>query len=92
MCIRYLSREAGLEGLEIDSWIGLFAPARTPAPVIERLRATLKKAVDEAEARKRLETGGWRAISQTPAETARFVADEVDRWTTFLRQAGIKAD
>ena len=85
-------REAGLEGLEIDSWIGLFAPARTPAPVIERLRDTLKKSVDDAETRKRLEAAGWRAISQTPAETARFVAAEVDRWTTFLRQAGIKAD
>ena len=85
-------REAGLEGLEIDSWIGLFAPARTPAPVIERLRDIMKKAVDEAETRKRLEAGGWRAISQTPAETTRFVAVEVDRWTTFLRQAGIKAD
>ncbi len=85
-------REAGLEGLEIDSWIGLFAPARTPAAVIERLRVTLKKAADEAETRKRLEAGGWRAIAQTPAETTRFVAAEVDRWTTFLRQAGIKAD
>ena len=85
-------REAGVEGLEIDSWIGLFAPARTPAPVIERLRSTLKTAVDEADTRKRLETGGWRAISQTPAETTRFVAAEVERWTSFLRQAGIKAD
>ena len=85
-------REAGVEGLEIDSWIGLFAPARTPAPVIERLRSTLKTAVDEADTRKRLEAGGWRAISQTPAETTRFVAAEVERWTSFLRQAGIKAD
>lgn len=85
-------REAGVEGLEIDSWIGLFAPARTPPPVIERLRSTLKTAVDEADTRKRLEAGGWRAISQTPAETTRFVAAEVERWTSFLRQAGIKAD
>jgi len=85
-------REAGLDGLEIDSWIGLFAPARTPPPVLQRLRASMKRALDEAESRKRLETGGWRPISLAPAETATFVSGEIERWGNFLRQAGIKAE
>ena len=85
-------KEAGLDGLEIDSWIGLFAPARTPAPVLERLRASMKKALEEAESKKRLEAGGWRLLSLTPTETSTFVAGEVDRWGNFLRQAGIKAE
>lgn len=85
-------REAGLDGLEIDSWIGLFAPARTPAPVLERLRASMKRALEDAESKKRLEAGGWRTLTLTPAETSTFVAGEVDRWGSFLRQAGIKAE
>ena len=88
-----IGREADLEGLEIDSWIGLFAPAKTPALVLERLRGAVKKALEEPDTRKRLESsGGWRTIAMTPAETSKFVDAEVDKWTKFLRQAGVKAE
>ena len=88
-----IGREAGLDGLEIDSWIGLFAPAKTPALVLERLRGAVKKALEEPDTRKRLESsGGWRTIAMTPAETSKFVGAEVDKWTKFLRQAGVKAE
>ena len=85
-------REAGLEGLEIESWFGLFAPARAPAAAIEHLRSALEKATEEPVTRKRLESGGWRIISMTPAETSKYLAGDVERWTKFLRQTGVKAE
>jgi len=84
--------EAGVDGLVLDGWIGLFAPAKTPAPVVEKLRAALAKVMQMPELRKRLETNGWRLISMTPAQTEVFVKAEAVKWPQFLRQAGIKPE
>ena len=85
-------REAGLEGMVLDSWIGLFAPAKTPKPVVERLRAATLKAVEAPDTRKRLETNGWRMLSMPEAETQTFVRSEAQRWPKFLEQAGVKPE
>jgi tripartite-type tricarboxylate transporter receptor subunit TctC len=85
-------REAGLEGLVLDSWIGLFAPAKTPAAAIDTLRTATARALDNTEVRKRMEANGWRILSMTPAETGRFVRSEAEKWPKFLQQAGIRAE
>jgi tripartite-type tricarboxylate transporter receptor subunit TctC len=85
-------REAGLEGLVLDSWIGLFAPAKTPAAAIDTLRTATAKALENAEVRKRMEANGWRILSMSPAETGRFVRSEAEKWPKFLQQAGIRAE
>ena len=86
------AREAGLDGLVLDSWIGLFVPAKTPQPVIEKLRDATAKALQAPDTRKRLESNGWQVISMSPAETKSFVRSEADKWRKFLQQAGIKAE
>ena len=86
------AREAGLEGLVLDSWIGLFVPAKTPAPVIDKLRDATNKAVQAPDTRKGLESNGWQVISMSPADTEKFVRSEADKWRKFLQQAGIKAE
>jgi tripartite-type tricarboxylate transporter receptor subunit TctC len=85
-------REAGLEGMVLDSWIGLFAPAKTPKPIVERLRAATLKAVEAPETKKRLETSGWRTLSMPAAETESFVRSEAQKWPKFLQQAGVKPE
>lgn len=85
-------QEAGVEGLVLDSWIGLFAPAKTPAPVIEKLRSALGKVMQAPDVRKRLESTGWRVITMSPRETEDFVRAEAAKWPKFLRQAGIKPE
>jgi tripartite-type tricarboxylate transporter receptor subunit TctC len=84
--------EAGLPDLVLDSWIGLFAPAKTPAGVIERLRGATLKAVADADVRRRLENNGWRIISMSPEETRAFVKREAEKWPALLRQAGIRPE
>ncbi len=84
--------EAGANGLVLESWIGLFAPTRTPAPVLERLRTAMAKVMQSPELRKRFETQGILPSTLTPAETPRFIDAEVQKWPPFLRKAGIRAE
>jgi len=84
--------EAGLPELVLDSWIGLFAQAKTPAALIERLRAATLNALAEPDLRRRLENTGWSIIAMTPEETGAFVKREAEKWPAFLRQAGIKPE
>jgi tripartite-type tricarboxylate transporter receptor subunit TctC len=83
--------EAGVEGLVLDSWMGLFAPARTPTAVVERLRAATLKVMGLPDTQQRFQSGGWRDISMSPDETAAFVRAEAQKWPGVLRQAGIHA-
>src|SRR3982750_859359 len=61
--------EAGLPDLVLDSWLGLFAPAKTPHDIVERLRSATLKAVADAAVRRRLEATGWGVLSMSPGET-----------------------
>jgi tripartite-type tricarboxylate transporter receptor subunit TctC len=85
-------QEAGLPGLVLESWIGLFAPANTPPANIEKLRVAVANVMLNTDIRKRLEATGVRTFSMNARETERFVKSETDKWTQFLRQAGIKAE
>ena len=86
------AREAGLEDMVLDSWIGLFVPAKTPKNVLEKLRGATVKALQAPDTRKRLESNGWQIISMPPAETDGFVKSEAEKWLKFLQQAGIKPE
>jgi tripartite-type tricarboxylate transporter receptor subunit TctC len=82
--------EAGVSGLAIDSWIGLFAPAGTPPEILGRLRQETRIAA--AELKEQFEkTGG--ALMQLPvAATDKFIKSEFDSWTKVIRDAGIRLD
>src|SRR5229473_371543 len=84
--------ETGVVNLEMETWFGLFAPARTPRAVVDRLRAELDKAMLSAEVRSRLETGSGRSLRMNTAETDVFVKAEVARWILLLRRAGIEPE
>jgi tripartite-type tricarboxylate transporter receptor subunit TctC len=84
--------EAGLPDLVLDSWLGLFAPAKTPHDIVERLRSATLKALADAAVRRRLEATGWRIISMSPEETQALVKREAEKWPALLRQAGIRPE
>src|SRR6267378_6191791 len=84
--------ETGVVELEMETWFGLFAPARTSRGVIERLRAEVDRATRSAEVRSRLEMGSGRSLRIAPAETEAFVRAEVAKWTRLLRRAGIEPE
>src|SRR6266705_657219 len=84
--------ETGVVELEMETWFGLFAPARTSRAVIERLRGEVDRATRSAEVRSRLEMGSGRSLRIAPAETEAFVRAEVAKWTGLLRKAGIEPE
>ena len=84
--------EAGLPGMVLESWLGIFAPARTPPAAVNRLREAMTRVVAQPDLRKRLEDGGWRMLDQDAASTEQFVRAEAERWPTFLREAGISGE
>ena len=82
--------EAGVAGFEASSWFGLVVPAKTPAPIVERLAAETAAALKDGEMQKRFGDLGARLVGNTPGEFARRVAEERLRWGEVIRAAGIR--
>ena len=82
--------EGGVSGFEASSWFGLVAPARTPAPIVERLAAETAKALQDPEMRARFDQLGARLVGNSPAEFSQLVARERAAWGEVIKSAGIK--
>jgi tripartite-type tricarboxylate transporter receptor subunit TctC len=84
--------EAGVKGYDMSYWTGVYLPANTPQPVVQRLNALLKPASDApAVVANRKATSGEAAFS-TPEEFARFQAAESRKWGEVIRAAGIEPE
>ncbi|WP_354678007.1 Bug family tripartite tricarboxylate transporter substrate binding protein [Cupriavidus plantarum] len=82
----------GLKGFDITSWNGVFAPARTPQPIVERLNRELTKIAGSKEVAPRFEALGFEAFGQTPQQFASFVNSELVKWTRLVKDAGIQPE
>ncbi len=82
--------EAGLAGLGIESWIGLFAPAGTPPEVLDKLRSTTRVAAEDLKAQ--FENSGGGLMQMPVADTDKFIKSEFELWTRVIRDAGIHLD
>ena len=82
--------EAGVPGLDVDSWLGIFAPARTPPDVIARLRRDIRAALPDLK--DRFEKSGGEVWDMPDDRLDAFVALEYANWTKLIREAGIKLD
>ncbi|MCR0984625.1 Bug family tripartite tricarboxylate transporter substrate binding protein [Roseomonas populi] len=81
--------EAALPGFDITSWNGVFAPARTPAPVIEALNAAIRGPIGRPEVKQRFAEIGFDAFSGTPQELGDFVRQQIVVWREMVEAAGI---
>jgi len=84
--------EAGLAGYDYSSWIGLLAPAKTPASIITRLNTEANKAVHTSEVKAILATEASEAVGTTPEEFDVIMKREVARWMQVVKAAGIKGE
>jgi tripartite-type tricarboxylate transporter receptor subunit TctC len=84
--------EAGVPGYSAESWYGLYAPAKTPADIIERLNKSAAAAV-RSDAFKRIGVNeGLAMVAAEPAELDRYVRGEEERWRKVIRDANIKVE
>ena len=81
--------EAGLPGVDAGIWIGLLAPAATPAGIVDLLAATSTESLKTEAVMKVLETQGIDALGGTPAAFASFIAADIDKWTKVVTSAGL---
>ena len=79
-------------GFESTSWTAIFAPAETPAPIVERLHGALVKVLADPQVRERLESQSCGVVGGTPAALTDLVRAEQAKWGPLIRQMHITVD
>ena len=82
--------EAGVPGLDVDSWLGIFAPAKVPPEIIAKLRRDIRASLPDLK--ERFEKSGGEVWDVPDDKVDAFVASEYETWTKLIREAGIKLD
>jgi tripartite-type tricarboxylate transporter receptor subunit TctC len=84
--------EAGLPGYEMSYWNAVYAPAGTPAPLVQRINELMRRALATENVRRFVERNGMEPFTSTPAELASFQAAEYTRWGSVIKAAGIEPE
>lgn len=84
--------ESGLKGFDVASWQAIFAPAGTPAPIVQRLHAELTKIVAETAVKARFYTMGVENVPMTPAQFGDFQRAEMAKWAKIVKDGQVKAE
>ena len=79
-------------GFEATSWFAIFAPAGTPAPVVQRLNAEMKRVFALPDVVEKMKTLGLDPNVGSPEELARYQASEITKWAKVVKDSGAKAD
>ncbi len=84
--------EAGTPGVIAVAWFGIHAPRATPKTIVARLHAEAGKVLQDPVVRQRFESEGAEIVGSTPEQFAKFVANEITKWTGVVKAAGVKAE
>lgn len=84
--------QAGIKDFEVDSWYAMFAPAKTPQPIIEKLNVALNSVVADQSIKERLLAQGSEGVGGTPEALSKTVARELPKWAKLAKDASIKVD
>ena len=84
--------EAGIPGFSVLDWQGMFTTAKTPAPVVNKLNAEIKRALALPDVIEKLAPAGVEIQTTSPEEWGRFVQSEIEKWAKVVKTAGIKLE
>ena len=82
--------EAGYPDLEANAWFGLFAPAKTPKPIVTKLNQEIVRALELKETKDLLLKQGAEAAPTSPEEFGAYVKSEIVKWTRVVKESGAK--
>lgn len=84
--------ESGLTGYEASIWFGFLAPAGTPAPIVDKLYAEMKKAVESGALKERLRAASDEVdlVAKPPQEFRAYIGKEIERWRSVTQTANLK--
>lgn len=84
--------ESGVPGFEVVSWQGIFVPAGTPRPIIDRLHNEVQKILQQPEMQDRLKALGMQPSTMTTDQVAAFQKAEVEKWAQVIKVANVKLE
>jgi tripartite-type tricarboxylate transporter receptor subunit TctC len=79
-------------GYAAFTWFAMWAPAGTPADIIARLNRSITRLAQHPDIAARLRADGMEPVSSTPEEFARFISDEIAKWSKVVKAGNIKVD
>lgn len=82
--------EAGMPGFDVGIWIGLLAPAGTPADIVNKLSVAANEALKTDAVKNAMVAQGIDTLGSTPQEFADFIRKDIEKWTAVLSTAGLK--
>ena len=85
-------KEQGVEGVEADAWFALFAPAKTPPAVLDRLYQAVVRAMNVEAAKSVLAAQGMTVALKSPAELAEMIPAEITKWAAVIKAANVSID
>lgn len=85
-------KEQGFQGFDVESWIGAFAPAKTPEPVVQAWVAALREATAMPDVAARLTAFGFEPLGNTPAQFAERYRQDLPRVAELIKAAGVTAE
>ena len=84
--------QAGVKGFETSAWSGLYAPAGTPADIINRLNVEVVKILKQPGVKEQLMAQGAEPVGDSPEEFSRFTLAEISKWAKIIKISGAKVD
>ena len=84
--------ESGLDGYEVEMWYGLFAPAKTPAAVVQALQREVARIVAIPEIRDRFVAGGYEVVATTPEQFAERVRRDTEKYRKIILESGMQQE
>jgi len=84
--------ESGYAGFEAVGWIGIAAPAKTPAPILDKLNAEMVKIIHEPDVKEKLGTLAFTPVGDSRAEFAAYMKSEIAKWGKAVKESGARAD
>jgi len=84
--------EAVVKGFQAGSWVGVVAPANTPAPIVAAISQAIAEAVKTADVQKKFSDIAAQPVGNTPAEMAAYLAAESAKWRRVIRSANVTVD
>ena len=83
---------SGLPGYELVGASGMWAPAKTPAAIINRMNQEVVRALNKAEVKEKFFNAGIELVASSPDQFAAFIKSEITKWSKLIKDAGIKLD
>ena len=87
-----VAEELGLPDYDVDSWVAMFAPAKTPAAIVARMQKEVARVVHLPDVKQKLLDQGADPVASSPEELGRVVKTELKSWAAVIREAGIKVE